>query len=271
VKRRIAVFCGASPGTDASMMPRARRFGEALAWRGFGLVYGGASVGLMGAVADGALAAKGEVIGVLPHSLATKEIAHHGLAELLLVSTMHDRKAAMASRADAFVALPGGFGTLDELFEALTWAQLGLHEKPCALLSWDDFYAPLVAFVDYAVTAGFVKAEHRQSLWVEKDDDALLDRLTARLGQKALIHAERPVCCARHGLYEPAGARARRRDRWRHHRLLRRLPPGPHGRKGRRAARARSRDLGHDVACGRAHRDVRLDVRDVDGDAQVHA
>ena len=176
--KRVAVFCGASPGTDAAMMPRARRFGESLARRGFGLVYGGASVGLMGAVADGALEAKGEVIGVLPHTLAGREIGHQGLAELLVVSSMHERKAAMASRADAFVALPGGFGTLDEVFEALTWAQLGIHGKPCALLSWGDFYAPLVTFLDHAVSAGFIRAQHRAALWVEKDDDALLDRLT---------------------------------------------------------------------------------------------
>ena len=181
---RVAVFCGASPGNDARMMERARQFGESLATRGIGLVYGGASVGLMGAVADGALSRHGEVIGVLPQSLASKEIAHAGLADLLIVSTMHDRKAAMASRADAFVALPGGFGTLDELFEVLTWSQLGIHDKPCALLSWGDFYAPLVTFLDHAVTAGFIRREHRDALWVETDEEALLDRLATHFAQR---------------------------------------------------------------------------------------
>ena len=174
---RIAVFCGASAGVDPSTVERARAFGAAIATRGWGVVYGGASVGLMGAVADGALSAGGEVIGVIPHSLARREIAHHGLTELLRVDSMHARKAAMADRSRAFVALPGGFGTLDEIFEALTWSQIGLHDKPCALLSWDDFFAPLVAFLDHATSAGFVRPEYRSMLWVDRDSAALLDRL----------------------------------------------------------------------------------------------
>ena len=135
----------------------------------------------MGAVADGALGEGGEVVGVLPRSLASREIAHHGLTELLLVDSMHARKAAMADRARAFVALPGGFGTLDEIFEALTWSQIGLHDKPCAFLSWDGFYAPLITFLDHATRAGFVRPEHRAMVTVEADDDALLDRLAPLL------------------------------------------------------------------------------------------
>lgn len=148
-----------------------------------GAHYGGASVGLMGAVADGALAERGEVIGVLPRSLARREIEHGGLAELLLVDSMHERKAEMAARAHAFVALPGGFGTLDEIFEALTWSQLGLHEKPCAFLSWDGFYAPLLAFVEQATKAGFVKPEHHAMVWVETSSSSLLDRLAPVLAE----------------------------------------------------------------------------------------
>ncbi|HZY83935.1 MAG TPA: TIGR00730 family Rossman fold protein, partial [Gemmataceae bacterium] len=133
--KRVCVFCGSSSGTRPEYAAAARRFGAALAGRGLGLVYGGGHVGLMGALADAVLAAGGEVVGVIPQALVDRELAHGGLTELLVVNTMHERKALMADRADAFAALPGGFGTADELFEILTWAQLGLHAKPVGLLN----------------------------------------------------------------------------------------------------------------------------------------
>ena len=138
----VCVFCGSSPGARPSYRAAAERLAEAIAVRGLDLVYGGASVGLMGALADAALARGGRVIGVLPRALATKELAHHGLTELLVVDSMHERKAQMAARADAFIALPGGIGTLEEWFEVLTWSQLGFHAKPCALLDADGYFAP---------------------------------------------------------------------------------------------------------------------------------
>lgn len=155
----------------------AAAFGTELVRRGYGLVYGGAKVGLMGTVAQAVLAAGGEAVGVLPRFLAAKELAHEGLTSLHLVETMHERKAKMAELAGAFVALPGGFGTLEELFEVLTWSQLGLHGKPCALLDVDGFYAHLAAFADHASREGFVREEHRSLLLVERDGAALLDAL----------------------------------------------------------------------------------------------
>lgn len=175
--KRICVFCGSSPGSRPGFVALARAFGEALGRTGRGLVYGGAKVGLMGAVADGALASGAEVIGVLPHFLAAKELAHERLTELVLVETMHERKAKMAELADAFVALPGGFGTLEELFEVLTWAQLGLHRKPCALLDYEGFFDGIAAFADRALTDGFVRQAHRDLLIVATEPDALLDRI----------------------------------------------------------------------------------------------
>ena len=144
-----------------------------------GLVYGGGHVGLMGVVADAALAAGGEVIGIIPRRLVDAELAHRGLTALEIVDSMHERKARMAELSDAFVALPGGFGTLDELFEILTWAQLGLHGKPCGLIDFESYYAPLIAWADAAVTAGFVRPAHRRLLMVDTDVDTLLDRLAA--------------------------------------------------------------------------------------------
>jgi uncharacterized protein (TIGR00730 family) len=141
-----------------------------------GLVYGGGNVGLMGVVADAALAAGATVIGVIPRALVARELGHQGITELRVVETMHERKAVMAELADAFVALPGGLGTLDELFEALTWAQLGLHQKPIGLLEVDGFFGPLVAYLDRAVAEGFVRPEHRAALVVEPDPDLLLGR-----------------------------------------------------------------------------------------------
>ena len=148
-----------------------------MATDGIGLVYGGASVGLMGAVADAALAAGGHVIGVIPEALERREVAHRGLSELRVVRSMHERKALMAELSDAFVALPGGVGTLEELFEVWTWAQLGYHAKPCALYNIGGFFTGLLAFLDHATSAGFVKPETRQMLIVEDDQARLLDRL----------------------------------------------------------------------------------------------
>jgi uncharacterized protein (TIGR00730 family) len=177
--KSVCVFSGSSPGVRPVHLASARRIGEALAARGIRLVYGGSSVGLMGAVADAALARGGEVVGVLPEFMVSREIAHPGLTELVLVGSMHERKAQMAARADAFVALPGGFGTLDELFEVLTWSLLGLHQpqKPSAVLDVDGYYASLIAFLDHAVAEGFVRPEHRALLFVDRDPDRLLDRL----------------------------------------------------------------------------------------------
>lgn len=176
--RRVCVFCGSSPGVRPAYLEAARALGRAIARRGLGLVYGGASVGLMGAVADAALAEGGEVIGVLPRSLREREIAHLGLSELHVVDSMHTRKAMMAERADAFVALPGGLGTLEELFEVLTWRLLGLHRKPAGVLDVEGYYAPLVAFLDHSIDEGFLRRDHLR-LEVARDADALLDALAA--------------------------------------------------------------------------------------------
>jgi uncharacterized protein (TIGR00730 family) len=174
---RVLVFCGSSPGARPEYAEQARELGRRLAARGLGLVYGGASVGLMGAVADAALCAGGEVIGVIPRSLVRAEVAHGGLVDLRVVETMHERKALMAELADAVIALPGGTGTLDELFELFTWSQLGLHAKPIGLLDVAGYWQPLLAFLDHAVTERFLRAEHRDTLLVETEPERLLDRL----------------------------------------------------------------------------------------------
>jgi uncharacterized protein (TIGR00730 family) len=164
--RRVAVYCGSANGNLPAFRAEALALGEAIAAAGFGLVYGGANVGLMGAVADAALAGGAEVIGVLPDVLAGKEIAHIGLTTLELVPTMHERKARMAELADAFLVLPGGYGTLDELMEAVTWAQLGMHAKPCVLINTAGYWDVLLAFLDTAIAAGFLKAENKKLLRV---------------------------------------------------------------------------------------------------------
>ena len=176
--RRVCVFCGSSLGSNPAYADAARRLGEAVARRRLGLVYGGGSVGLMGVVADAALAAGGEVVGVIPGALERRELAHRGLTRLHVVGSMHERKARMAELSDAFVALPGGLGTLEELAEVLTWAQLGLHRKLCALLDAGGYWRPLTAFLDHAVAERFVRPEHRAMLLVEEDPEALLDRLS---------------------------------------------------------------------------------------------
>lgn len=171
---RLCVFCGSSSGSKPVYLEMATRLGKALADTGIGLVYGGASVGLMGAVADAALANGGEVIGIIPQALQEKEIAHKGLTDLRVVGSMHERKALMAELSDGFIAMPGGIGTLEELFEVWTWAQLGYHTKPCALLNVDGFYDGLATFLDNLVEEAFVKSNHREMLIVETEVESLL-------------------------------------------------------------------------------------------------
>jgi uncharacterized protein (TIGR00730 family) len=172
---RLCVFSGSSRGARPDYLRAAQELGHALADRGVGLVYGGASVGLMGAVADAVLDAGGDAIGVIPQALVDREIAHPGLSDLRVVGSMHERKALMAELADGFVALPGGMGTLEELFEVYTWTQLGLHSKPLGLLDVRDYYAKLVAFLDHAVAERFLTVEHREMLVVEQRAEALLE------------------------------------------------------------------------------------------------
>lgn len=173
---RICVYCGSSAGRDPAYVEAARTLGRTLAERGIDLVYGGGHVGLMGAVADATLDAGGDVYGVMPQALVDREIAHEGVTELVVVDSMHERKARMADLADGFVALPGGFGTLEELMEVLTWAQLGFHRDPCGLLDVGGYYASLVEFFDHQVEEGFVSDEHRRMVVVADDVDVLLDR-----------------------------------------------------------------------------------------------
>lgn len=177
--RRMCVFCGSNTGSNPAYRRLAEQLGRTLAARGLGVVYGGGRVGLMGAVADGALAAGGEVIGVMPQALIDREIGHRGLTELRIVGSMHERKALMAELSDGFVALPGGIGTLEELFEMWTWAQLGLHGKPCGLLDRDGFFAPLVAFLDHLVVSGFVQPQYRAILHTAESPEELLTAFTA--------------------------------------------------------------------------------------------
>jgi len=181
----VCVFCGARMGNSPAHVGAASSLGRRIGERGLGLVYGGARVGLMGALADAALAAGAPVLGVLPRSLSSVEVAHAGLTELVLVDGLHARKARMTAESDAFVALPGGFGTLDELFEALTWAQLGLHTRPLGLLNIGGFWDPLVATIDRQVAEGFVTPSDRARLSVESTPDALLDALGAPGGRPA--------------------------------------------------------------------------------------
>jgi uncharacterized protein (TIGR00730 family) len=176
---RICVFCGSSSGARPSYAKAARDLGIALACRGIALVTGGGSVGLMGAVADAALEAGGEAIGVIPETLVARELAHPRLTELRVVRSMHERKATMTELSDAFVTLPGGFGTLDEMCEVLTWTQLGIHAKPCGILNVDGYFDPLLAFLDRAVQEGFLLADHRALLLEETEPQRLLSRLLA--------------------------------------------------------------------------------------------
>lgn len=176
--KRLCVFCGSSVGSNPAYAEAAVTLGALLARRGIGLVYGGGNVGLMGAIADAALTAGGEVIGVIPKALADREVAHHGVTELRVVDSMHTRKAMMADLSDAFIAMPGGVGTFEEFFEAITWTQLGLHRKACGLLNVAGFYTPLAAFIDQAVSDGFIKPVHRAAIVVDDNPERLLDTLT---------------------------------------------------------------------------------------------
>ena len=177
--KRIGVYCGSSPGVDPRYREAAFGFGAYVARRGIGVVYGGGRVGLMGAVADGALAAGGEVIGVIPEKLRDLEVEHRGLTRLEVVTGMHPRKLRMAELADAFVALPGGFGTLDEGFEVATWTQLESHRKPVGLLDVIGYFAPLTAFLDHAVREGFLRDLHRGLIVSSPDAGALLTAMAA--------------------------------------------------------------------------------------------
>ena len=176
---RLAVYCGSSPGVDPAYADAARALGTALVARGIGLVFGGGHIGLMGTIADAVLAAGGEAIGVIPAALRDKELAHKGCTELHIVSTMHERKALMADLADGFIAMPGGFGTLDEMFEMLTWGQLGYHPKPCGFLNVADYYGALFAFLDNCVEARFVTRVHRDMIITATEPDALLDEFAS--------------------------------------------------------------------------------------------
>jgi hypothetical protein len=178
--RRVAVYCGSADGNDPVYLAEAQALGAAIAAAGLGLVYGGASVGLMGAVADAALAGGAEVIGVLPHVLAGKEIAHARLTQLELVSTMHERKARMAELADAFLILPGGYGTLEELLEVVTWAQLRLHAKPVILINTAGYWNGLLEFLDTAVAAGFLKVKNRELMQVVQSAEAAVGMVVSR-------------------------------------------------------------------------------------------
>jgi len=177
--RRICVYCGSRPGEDPRLLPIARAVGSAIGKRGWGLVYGGSRAGLMGAVADGALEAGAEVIGVLPHGLDRREVAHTGLTEMRYCRTMHERKALFVELADAFVTIPGGIGTLDEMFETLTWAYLGIHRGPVGLLNPNGYYDGLLAFLERAVGDGLVSDAARDLLLVETNAAALFAPLTA--------------------------------------------------------------------------------------------
>lgn len=175
--RAVCVYCGSSPGARPEYAAAARDLGRLLAGEGIGLVYGGGNVGLMGIVADAALAAGGEVVGVIPRHLANLELAHRGVTVLHEVATMHERKARMADLSDGFIALPGGIGTLEEIFEVCTWTQLGLHPKPCGFLNVAGFYNPVVNLLETMVTERFLRPEHREAILVSSSAIDLLERL----------------------------------------------------------------------------------------------
>lgn len=175
--RRICVYCGSSSGDDPAHREAAHALGGFLAQSGIGLVYGGGHVGLMGALADGALASNGEVIGVIPHALMAKELGHGGVTDLRVVGSMHERKQLMVDLSDGFIALPGGFGTLDELFETLTWLQLSFHDKPVGILNVSGFFDGLIEFIHHMSRQGFLKPEHAACVLVEDDPAKLLARM----------------------------------------------------------------------------------------------
>lgn len=173
--RRLCVFCGSAPGSEPEYIEAARALGKAMVARNIELVYGGGRVGLMGAVADSVLAAGGTVVGIMPERLAAKEIAHHGLTELHIVKSMHERKAAMAEMSDGFIAMPGGFGTIEEFCEVLTWSQLGFQRKACGLLNTIGFYDSLITLFDDMATKGFVMPVHRELVLVATEPESMID------------------------------------------------------------------------------------------------
>ncbi|MEC4748324.1 TIGR00730 family Rossman fold protein [Methylomicrobium sp. Wu6] len=177
--KNICVYCGSSPGRLDAYTVAARALAEALVSRNIGLVYGGASIGIMGAVADHMLRLGGKAVGVIPEALMRKEVAHYQLSELHVTQSMHERKTLMAELSDGFIALPGGLGTLEELFEIWTWAQLGFHGKPCGLLNVEGYYDPLIEFLDHAQAEQFIRRSHRAMLIVESQPESLLDRFGA--------------------------------------------------------------------------------------------
>lgn len=180
----ICVFTGSRHGLRPEYAEVAKQLGRELVARGYGLVYGGGKVGLMTVIADAVLALNGNVTGVIPNSLVSKEVAHFGLSDLRVVGSMHERKALMAELSDGFIAMPGGIGTMEEFFEVLSWAQLGLHEKPCGLLNVAGYYDPLIQFLDHAVEQDFIKPKHRALLVVESEPGALLDRFAKLIGAR---------------------------------------------------------------------------------------
>ncbi|PCI48262.1 MAG: TIGR00730 family Rossman fold protein [Alphaproteobacteria bacterium] len=177
--KKICVYCGSSPGKSPEYIEAARVLGRELVKRDITLVYGGASVGIMGEIADTVLSAGGEVVGIMPQALVDKEISHSGLTDLRVVGSMHERKAMMEDISDGFIALPGGMGTIEELFEVLTWSQLGYHRKPCALLNIKGYYDSITQFLNHAVEEQFVKPIHREMILIEHKPDRLLDLMAA--------------------------------------------------------------------------------------------
>ena len=175
--RRICVFCGSQMGTNSAYQEAARELGALLVQRGQGLVYGGGHVGLMGVIAEAVLQAGGEVDGVIPDAMRNRELAHTAVTRMHVVSSMHERKARMAELADAFIAMPGGYGTFEELFEIITWAQLGIHHKPIGLLNIAHYYDAFVSCIEHAIAEGFIKPQHRQFTIVANSPTALLDAL----------------------------------------------------------------------------------------------
>jgi uncharacterized protein (TIGR00730 family) len=191
LKARICVFTGSSPGARSEYAAAARELGRLLVERGYGLVYGGGNIGLMAVAADAVLERRGEVIGVIPESLVDKELAYRGLSELRIVKSMHERKAVMAEMSDGFMGLPGGIGTMEEFFEVLSWAQLGLHDKPCGFLNVCGYYEHIIRFLDRAVDEGFVKPKHRSLLIVEEEPERLLDRFEEFIAARPTKRFER--------------------------------------------------------------------------------
>lgn len=180
--KNVCVFCGSNAGRRETYVAAARQLGQAMARMNLGLVYGGARVGVMGAIADSVLAAGGKVVGVMPDFLVEKEVAHEGLTAMHVVDSMNARKQLMGDLSDGFIALPGGFGTLDEFFEVVTWTQLNMHTKPCGLLDVDGYYRKLADFLDHAAAEQFIHTAHRAMILIDDDPDALLARLASFRG-----------------------------------------------------------------------------------------